>query len=510
MTVTPLAALEPEPDLEHVRTDHLLGDLEGRSVRGGVVTLAAQGAKFVLQMSSTMVLARLLAPGDFGLVAMVTAVTGFVAMFKDCGLSAATVQRAKITCAQISTLFWINCALGLVLMLVVLALSPVIAWFYHEPRLLWITVALSITFAVTGVAVQHQALLRRQMRFKALAMIEVVSMAFGVLIGIAMAWVGFGYWSLVGFTFGSTLLNSALVWLNCDWRPGPFRQKVGARSLLAFGGHVTGFEVLNYFTRNFDNVLIGRVLGSVAIGIYSKAYGLLMLPINQINSPLSTVMLPVLSRVQGKPRDYARLYLRALKALSLVTVPLVVFSFVLAKDVVLVLLGPQWVSAVVVFQLLAPAALVGTINIAPGWLCISLGQPQKQIHYGLVSAPLCVLAFVIGVRWGIEGVAAGFSLTFFFVFWLFVWYASKDSPLKFSQILGTFSSALLPSAGAGLAVWLLRHTALFHVTPLVAVASCSVIFASAYAAGALLFNGTRDLISDLVRLIRAQSLLSNE
>ena len=235
-----------------------------------------------------------------------------------------------------------------------------------------------------------------------------------------------------------------------------------------------------------------------------------MLPINQINAPLSTVMLPALSRVQDKPADYARLYSRALKALSLVTVPLIVFSFVLAKDVVLVLLGQQWLSAVVVFQLLAPAALVGAINIAPGWLCISLGQPRKQIHYGLVSAPACVLAFIIGVRWGVEGVAAGFSLTFFIVFWMFVWYASKDSPVKFSQILGTFSSAFLLSTGAGLAVWLLRHSVLSHVTPLVAVVSCSVIFASAYAASALFLKGNRDLISGLVWLIRSPSLLNNE
>jgi len=328
-------------------------------------------------------------------------------------------------------------------------------------------------------------------------------MAFGVCIGVAMAATGFGYWSLVGVTLGSSLLNSVLIWHKCDWRPGPFRRKVGARSMLAFGGHLTGFDVLNYFTRNFDNVLIGRVLGSVAVGIYSKAYGLLMLPVNQINTPLSSVMLPALSRLQDKPRDYARLYLRALKALSLVTVPLVVFSFVLARDVILVLLGRQWLSAVTVFQLLAPAALVSAINIAPGWLCISLGRTRKQIHYGLVSAPLCVLAFIIGIRWGVEGVAAGFSFTFFVMFWLFVWYASKDSPLRFSQIFGTFLSAVLLSAAAGLIAWLLRYNALPHTTPLLAVIISSVIFALAYIATALSFKGNRGFIFDLVRAIRA-------
>jgi O-antigen/teichoic acid export membrane protein len=503
MTATAIATYNCDAEPGDVRTDYLLCELERRSVRGGALTLVAQAARFTLQVGSTAVLARMLTPNDFGLVAMVTAITGFVALFRDCGLPMATIQRAQITHAQVSSLFWINCGLGVMLMLAVLALSPVIAWFYHEPRLLWVTAVLSVTFAVTGLAVQHQALLRRQMRFKALSMIDVLSMAFGVSIGISMAAAGFGYWSLVGVTLGSSLLNSVLIWYKCNWRPGPFRRRVGARSMLAFGGHLTGFDLLNYFTRNFDNILIGRVLGSVAVGVYSKAYGLLMLPVNQINAPLSTVMLPALSRVQDKPADYARLYLRALKGLSLVTVPLVVFSFVLARDIILVLLGRQWLSAVAVFQLLAPAALVSAINIAPGWLCISLGHPRKQIHYGLVSAPVCVLAFIIGIRWGVEGVAAGFSLTFFIVFWLFVWYASKDSPLKFSQIFGRFLSAVLLSTGAGLVVWLLRYNALPNATPLLAIIICSVIFAFAYVASALAFKGNRDLISALFRAIRA-------
>ena len=406
--------------MDFLQTDHLLGNLPGRSFYGSIITLSAQAVRFVLQLTSTVVLARLLTPFDFGLLAMVTAITGFVAMFKDGGLSMATIQRAKVSQNQVSSLFWVNCGLGALLMLVVALLAPVVVWFYHEPRLFWITIALSGTFVCSGIAVQHQALLRRQMQFKTLAVIDISSMAFGIVVGIGMALAGFGYWALVWMTFGSAFFNALLLWLLCSWRPSSFRRRTGARSMLAFGGRLTGFEVLNYFTRNFDNVLIGRVLGSAPLGIYSRAYGLLTLPINQINAPVSSVMLPSLSRLQSKPEEYARLFLRALIGLGLVTVPLVVFSFVRAREVVLVLLGTQWLPAVPVFQLLAPAALVGAINIVPGWLCISLEKAEKQIHYGLVSAPICVATFVIGVNWGIEGVAAGFSLAFFGLFWAFV------------------------------------------------------------------------------------------
>ena len=503
MSSTSIAEPQLELKVRHFETDHLLGDLHLKSVRGGVITLAAQAIKILLQMTSTMVLARLLTPKDFGLVAMVITITGFVAMFKDCGLSMATVQHAQITHAQVSTLFWINCALSAAVMLVVAMLAPMVAWFYHEPRLIWITLVLSITFVFSGLTVQHQALLRRQMQFKTLAIIDIVSMASGLAAGIGMAWgAGFGYWSLVGMTFATTLVNAILVWIKCDWRPGPYGRNVGARSMLAFGGSLTGFDVLNYFTRNFDSVLIGRVLGPIATGVYSKAYSLLALPMNQINAPISSVMLPALSRLQNEPEAYAKLYLGALKALSFVTVPMVVFSFVLAKDIILILLGAQWLSAVVVFQLLAPAALVSAINIAPGWLCISLGHPQKQLHYGLVSAPICVGAFLIGIKWGVEGVAAAFSLTFFILFWAFVWYASKDSSVKFSAVFQAFLSVFLLSGMAGMIAWITRHQVLSHANRVLALIACLIVFISAYLMGALFFKQTRSLVFQVLGAIR--------
>src|SRR5438132_3038042 len=419
---------ESTPYAPYFQTEHLLKDLHGRSFRGGVVTLGGQAVKFLLQTASTVALARLLRPQDFGLTAMVSAIIGLIGLWTDLGLSNATVQRSEITHGQVSALFWINCALGTGVMLVVALSAPVIAWFYHEPRLVGITVAFSTIFLLGGLTVQHRALLRRQMRFKLITIIDSVSMAFGIATGIAMAWLQFGYWSLVGAQLGGSLLNCALVWAMCDWRPGAFQRGVGALPMLACGASVTGFQFLAYFTRNFDNILIGRVLGAAALGIYSKAYGLLTLPMGQINMPLSGVLLPALSRLQDKPPEYARLFLRATRAIALVTVPIVVFSFFLAEDTVLVLLGRQWLAAARVFQLLAPAAAVSAIAFASNWLCQSLGPPRRQLHYAIVPAPGRATGFLIGIKWGIIGVAVSFSLTFTILFWAFVAYAASGSP----------------------------------------------------------------------------------
>src|SRR5438477_10732880 len=227
---------EPPAYEQYFRTDHLQKDLHARSFRGGAITLTGQGARFALNLVSTAILARLLRPQDFGLVAMVTSITSFIGLFKDLGLSNATVQRLHITHEEISFLFWINVVLSLATTLLVIALAPVIAWFYHEPRLFHVTLILSLSFIISGLAVQHQALLRRQMQFKSLAVRDVIALVCGIASGITFACLGFGYWSLVAVPVAANVASCILLWSICHWRPGRLQRRVGAGGMLAFGG----------------------------------------------------------------------------------------------------------------------------------------------------------------------------------------------------------------------------------------------------------------------------------
>src|SRR4029453_6193239 len=263
----PAAASSIEEDdrqQEHFKTDHLLPNLKGHTISSGAVTVSAQGAKFLLNLVSTMILARLLNPGDFGLVAMVTTVTGFLRVFKDAGLSIATVQREKITHAQVSNLFWINIAVSAVSTLVVAASAPIIARFYHNPNLISITLLLSTTFLISGTTVQHQALLKRQMRFKALALIEVGSMVIGVLVGATMALRGYRYWALVGSSLSTEIASLMLTWSVSRWRPQLPARRSGIAPLLSFGAHRTASELILSLARGSDNLLIGRFYGPAA------------------------------------------------------------------------------------------------------------------------------------------------------------------------------------------------------------------------------------------------------
>src|SRR5437764_17254 len=361
-------------DSPYFETDHLLDNLQGRTFRGGFVTLISQAVKVLLQVLSAAVLGRLLLPRDFGLLAMVMSVTAFIGMFKDLGLSNATVQRPKITHGQVSGLFWINCALSLGVALVVAMLAPFIAWFYHEPKLLAITLVLSGNFIFSGLTVQHQALLRRQMQFKTTAVIDVVSMVCGV----------------------------------------------------------------------------------------------------------ATAILPGLSRLQNNPAEYRKLFLRAVGAISLVTVPIVTFAFFFAYDVILVLLGPRWMAVARIFQLLAPAAAVGAMVFAPNWLSQSLGRPEQQFRYALISAPVCIAGFLIGIRWGVEGVATSFSITFVGLLWAYVWYATRNSPIRFTNVVVNFLSAFFPACFAGVITWTLRRMTLSETSAATVLIVCAPVFTVLY------------------------------
>src|SRR5262245_15436776 len=262
---------------------HLRADLRGRAVRGGVVTLASQAGRMALQLLCTAALARLLAPQEFGFFAMATAFTGFISLFREMGLSAATVQRREITHGQITVLFWIHLSMGLLISVIMFLLAQPIAWFYHNPALANLVRVLSLGPTVGGLAVQHNALLQRQMKFDTRATINLGSTLSAALVGTALAWGGMGYWALAAMSLTEESVSTAASWWACRWRPGLPRRGASVREILAFGGHLAGFNVINYLARNLDNVLVGRFAGAGALGLYSRAYQLLMMPLNQIN-----------------------------------------------------------------------------------------------------------------------------------------------------------------------------------------------------------------------------------
>ena len=443
------------PD-SHFATAHLLDDLKGRSIRGGAVTFVGQGTKFLLQLGSTIVLARILTPQDFGLIAMVVAITGFIMIFKDLGLSMATVQKAEINHGQISTLFWINIAISTALMLLTMAMAPAIAWFYKEPRLIWITVALASAFIFGGLTVQHQALLQRQMCFTALVVIDIISMAAGIVAGIVCGLAGMGYWSLVLMQLATAVTMAVGVWIASGWLPGPPVRHSGVRKMLKFGGWLTGFGVVNYFARNVDKILLGRYWGSQSTGFYTKAYSLLLLPIAQITAPITAVAVPVLSRLQKEPERFRNYYIKAIKLIAYITMPLVVAMGVLSTEIVVLVLGRQWLDAGPIFMVLAVTAILQPVSATVGWIYVSLGQTRRMFAWSCIAMPLIALSFLVGLRWGALGVATGYAICNLMLFYPNFSFALKNSPIRVGDVFSNIYHPLAISIIMGLAMTIAR------------------------------------------------------
>jgi O-antigen/teichoic acid export membrane protein len=405
------ASLEFDRNEQHFTTDHLLSNLKRHTISSGVVTVSAQGGKFVLNLVSTVILARLLTPRDFGLVAMVTTVTSFLRVFKDAGLSIATVQRERITHAQVSNLFWINIAVSALSTLIVAASAPLIARFYHDSQLISVTILLSATFIISGSTVQHQALLKRQMRFKALALIEVGSMAVGVFLGVLMAIRGYRYWSLVGSNLSMEVAGLVLTWSISRWRPQFPSRRSGIGPLVSFGAHRTAGDFISAVARGSDNLLIGRAYGSASVGLYSRATALLMRPLEQFLAPINAVFVPALSRLQSQPERYRFTFLRLYEAITLIGCFFTGLILALSHPLTLVLLGPRWEKAAVIFGGFTVAALCVPLVNASIWLFTSQGRGRDAMVAQSINSCVMILSFLAGLPFGPVGVAIAFSIS---------------------------------------------------------------------------------------------------
>jgi O-antigen/teichoic acid export membrane protein len=425
-------------------------DLKRSTTRGTAVSLAGQATNFVLRTGSMMVMARLLTPADFGLVGMVAAVTGFLGLFRDLGLSMATIQRVSITDAQTSTLFWVNVAAGGLLAVLCVLLAPAMVAFYGEPRLFWVTAALGLGFLFNGAGAQHRAMLQRSMRFLALSTTDIAALVFSLAASIAAALAGAGYWALVVASVGGQVAGTLGAWLAARWIPGRPRRGAGVRSMLMYGGKLTLSNVVAYAAFNADKVLLGRFCGAEPLGIYGRAYQLINLPTDNLNSTIGQVALPALSRVQDDPvrlRDY---FLKGYGFFLSLVLPVTTACALFADDIVRVFLGPKWHEAAPIFRLLAPTILAFALVNPFGWLLQATGRVGRSLRMALVVTPTLIFGYALGLGHGPRGVAAGFSASIVLLVAPLILWAKRGTLIAARDILGTVLPPAVSAAAAAL------------------------------------------------------------
>ncbi len=404
-------------------------------------------------MFNTIILARLLTPSDFGIIGMVAVFINFLIMFKDAGLSMATIQNEKIDSGQISTLFWINAIISLALGIVVLLSSPIVAAFYKKPELAAVTAVLSITFIIEGFFIQHSALLRRHLKFSALAVIEVIAQLASIIVAITMALLGFRYWALVGAAMARTVMLLILMFYFCPWMPGRMQKGTGIRNMLMFGGHITGSAFVVYLSRNFDSLLIGRYIGAAPLGLYSRAYSLLMQPLTMIRGSLTNISLPVMSSLKNDPVRYLRYFSKLLDISISLTMPIMVYCFLESEFLIRILLGENWMGAVPVFKIFSFAGFfIANLGI-PGLVLLSHGFSKRYLHLNIITSLIICVSFVAGVPFGITGVAIGYGIASFIILIPFFYFGFRGTPLKLRLIFESIRGPLLSASAAGISAY---------------------------------------------------------
>lgn len=435
-----------EQNLQALNTDHLNKDLGRHAARGGIIAVAAQPIRMVMQFVFTAILARLLAPEAFGIIAMATAVTSFVALFSELGLTAVTIQRSHVDQNLVSGLFFVGLGISLVLMPLIWVLAPLAVWFFKDPRVAYPVIVLSVSFPLAALGAQHTAVLLRSMRWMTLQWTGLAGHAAGGLAGILIAWkTDLSYWALVITALVAQIVTLSLIWAFCPWRPSLVTNWRDVRGGLRFGAYLTGFGIVNFFHHQLDNIIVGLRFGATELGYYSRAYQMMLLPLNIFSGPLSSAILPSLSRLQDQPERWRQAFLDALGLVVFLGAGVAGGLIAIADPLVLTIYGASWAKAATIFQWLAVSLFAGVPMHASGWIYLSLGRTRRMFIWGLLFVPIVGFGFVLAIPYGPVGIAISYAVTMSVLLVPCFAFASRGTPVSLLDTL----TVILPLAGSG-------------------------------------------------------------
>lgn len=427
--------------------------LARHAAAGAVLIGGSQAARFVLSIATTIVVARILSPDDYGVIAMWAPIFAFVTLFQDFGFSTATVQAKELSSEQSSTLFWVNVIASVVIAILLFTGAQFVGAFYGDPRVASVTAASASIVLIGGLAIQHASIMNREMKFRALAGVAVASALASTIATIALAFYLRSYWALFLGNLASIIVQTILTWTMAAWTPGRRASFKETRGLLGFGTHVAIFNIVNYLSRNADNVLIGKFWGAGPLGLYDRSYKLMMTPLQFINAPLSRVMLPVLSKLRDEPERYRNAYRFSFQALLLATAPGAAIAAAESDKFVVLLLGPNWSAATPIFFWLALVMIYQPAFSSLGWLFISSGRSREYAAWGIFSSVVTVASFVIGLQGGPTGVAKSYFAMNVVVAILLLWGATRRSHVSMVDLIMPMAPLLF---AAGISWMLVR------------------------------------------------------
>lgn len=423
-----------------------MNNLKQKTISGVAWNTVGRISNQILQFILSIILMRLLLPEDYGLITMAMVLIGFASIFSEFGFSSALIQNQNITEEHKSSIFWLNIIIGTLLTLLFFVFADMFANFYNNKQLVKVIQYLSFTFTISAIGIVPDTLLQKEMNYAAINKINISLVLISGLISVYLAFSGWGVMSLVIQNLVSQILRIPLLFFASHWRPRFIYKSKSIKELFSYSAYLTGFNVINYGARRSDDLLIGKFMGAESLGIYSRAYNLMLLPITQVISLVSNVMFPALSLIHNDKYRVKRIYLNVIQMLAFITFPLMLGLMAVADNFILGIFGNKWAEVIPIIQILAFVGVLQTLANPTGWIYTSQGKTDWMFWWGVFGSGSIIIFIVIGVFLGsIYSVAIAYLMINIILAYPVVAIPGKLINMKFIEVYRCVSPILITS-----------------------------------------------------------------
>lgn len=460
-------------------------------------TFISQGFSWVV----TFWVARLLMPDDYGLMALTTIFTGYAAWFSELGLGAAIIQRELPSQKDLSSIFWFTTGVGILLAIACFPIASLSAWFFEEPRLLSLTRMVAIIFLINGITIVPRNLLRKEMKFKKLGFIKMIAVIISCSYMVLAAYLGAGVWSLLGGQIVSAFVNALLVIIVVRWYPLRHFVFKEVSSYIKYGLKIAIGRTLFYITDNSDKFIVGKKLGSVDVGYYSFALQLSQLPTEKITVMINQISFPLFSKLKHSKEEFNRHYLKIIKIIATLVLPLFIGGFLVAEELILVVLGEKWSSIIVLFKYLCLVQVMTSLSAINNTVHNALGKAELSMYFNGVSAFLMTLSFYVAATYyGLNAMIFPWCFTYILLSGFWICFTLVKLDISFYRYLSNMKFVFISLGLMCIAVW--GCSLCFSLYPSVSIGYLSTLVIK-ISAGGLVYVGILSLFDrELLRDIR--------
>lgn len=431
--------------------------LAKQTIKGIAWLLGSRAWYQFIHFLVSIILARLLLPEDFGLLGMALVFTNFLNTLSDFGLTSAIVQQKDVSEQQLSSIFWFDLFIGLLCAILLIVISPLISQFYKEPRMIQILSVLSINFILLNGNIVPYALAQKELDFGKITRINALAVFFSGSIAILTAYLGLGVWALVLQSLSSSLLLLILFWFRSTFIPRFHFNLEDLKNIWKYSMNLMGFSVTNYFSRNADYMIVGHYLGTAALGFYTLAYNLMLFPITNLVGVINQAVFPAFAKIQDSPETVSNAYIKSCQYLGFFTIPAMTGLAIFSKEAILTIYGTKWLESAGVLSLLCLVALFQPFTSLVGVLFLARGFTKWLFRWSLVITPIMIASFLIGIKWGIKGVATGYLIAQFLVLIFGMPFMYRKVGVSITQLLGALKIPAVSAVIMAIAVFVIRH-----------------------------------------------------